>query len=192
MLFGCDLHEKPFCNHTEEEHIECGHVKIREGRWMTKEEVERRFFSDENESHVAPTREFDAGVIPDLNDDAGEVLWKRLGKDWLDGVGPVINTQAELKDYCEMTGHHIKGTSEVREVPYTEMNVWGWKSKRTKKVRIDHGFDERWGKFDRSDHAVQSGMVQAKQQKAFEARMKNQQEKRRQNPKRVFQVVKPQ
>ena len=76
MLFGCDLHEKPFCEHTEDEHLECGHVKIREGRWMTEEEIERRFLTEEDGDTVAPVREFDAGVIPDLNDDVGEKLWK--------------------------------------------------------------------------------------------------------------------
>ena len=92
----------------------------------------------------------------------------------------------------KMTGHNIKGTSEVREVPYTEMNVMGWESSRTKKVRIDHGFEERWGKYERSKHAIQSGLIQAKQQQQFEARLRNLHEKRRQEPKRVFQVVKPQ
>ena len=195
MLFGCDEHEKVFVDHTEEEHLECGHVQLAPGRWLTAAEFEERYCQQEEDSDKVELnlaiREYDCGVVPDLHTDGAAEHWRRLGKQYVDGVGPIINSHAEERDFCRMTGHHIHGTQEIREVPL-DYGLMGYQSKRTQRVKIDHGYEARFGKHIRSEAAIRDGMAKAQAQAKIEARARAELERLRGTGRRVFPVAKPQ
>lgn len=171
-IFGCREHGgKVWADHTMEEKAE------HESHGQEDQEVDQ-----EGRRLLKPRGgggEFDSGVVPDLHCDEGPGVWKNYEP----GVGPIIRNNAELKRYCELTGHTIKGQTHVEEV--TRMHD-GAPSRFKKKIRVDDGFEPTYGKFRRDPSEIREAKKLYENGQKWVARMNAEQEKRRHDTKKIF------
>lgn len=128
---------------------------------------------------AGPTfREFDAGPVPDLHDETLQREWTRLGKHYIDGVGPVINNNEELRAALEISGHVVHGQTRVVEES-RDGGLFGRERVNKTKRRITDGFEPVWGKFDRGEASEMMADHQ-RQIAARKAEARRQQEAERQ------------
>lgn len=169
QIFGCRKHGgKVWADHTMEEKQEDeSHGKAEK---EDQEGLLRRKKVD---------RDFDSGVVPDLHCDEGPGVWKNYEP----GVGPIIRNQAELKRYCELTGHNVKGQTHIEERHRYHDGV---ASRGKKKVVVSDGFEAVTGHFRRDRQEILDSKRMHERGLRQEAKIQAEQEKRRQDTKKFF------
>lgn len=137
-IFGCGKHGgKLFGAHTDEEKTEDGYVQVKAGQWKKASSLG---LSNEQ---VALIRAFDSGVLPDAHSQEHADEWRKIGGEYMDGVGPVVRNNDQLRDWGKVSGIWPKGSHVVEKVK--RRPFLGKERKSTKKVRTFRGFDAVYG-----------------------------------------------
>lgn len=188
-MFGCKRHDgKYFWQHSDEEKREDGMIEIGPGMWKSGSPSAHGNTTDDvssNPALVPSYRAFDSGCIPDLHCEEGEAVWKKLGKQYVPHVGPVITNNAELKDYMRITNHHFHDASKMVEVE-ERPGAFGYDRKRKRKKR-DHGdFEPTFGTFRRDPNDFNDGKKRAREQVEIDRAAHAAKERARHKTKKYF------
>ena len=180
-IFGCGRHGgKLFGAHTDEEKTEDGWIRVKAGQWKKATDLGM------SKDQAMLIRAFDSGVVPDAHSQEHAGEWRKLGGEYMDGVGPVVRSNKQLEDWSKVSGIFPKGS--FKTVEDSRPGLYGYNRKTKKKKRVYQGFDGVYEQIRRTRSEIIGDARDWDQDVKNAESIRQQVAKNKQNTKRFFFV----